>query len=214
MAKIAVFFLLLTGILAAQTVRTDHWQKRNMLFNQELQDTKINQTVFLGNSLTEAFNFDYYFPDTPIINRGIVGDHIDGVLDRLQNSVFALQPSRLFILIGINDIGRGDPDSLILERYVSLLDSISILRENTEIYLTSILPTTARWANCPKEKIIRLNLKIKEFSEKYKLNWVNLYPLYISGEGYLKPELTTDGLHLNQAGYDIWVKQLKTLGLR
>ena len=210
---ILVSLILSGGILMGQNERTEHWYERNQLFNQELSVSGPAKNVFLGNSITEGFDLEYFFPGIPVVNRGIAGDHIDGLLERLDNSVLKLKPARLYVLIGINDIGRSDPDSLILSRFTILLDSISTLPHSTEIYLTSILPTSSSWANCPPEKIIRLNQAIEKLSDKYKMNWLNLYPLYVSEDSSLKPELTSDGLHLNQAGYQIWANELNKTGI-
>ena len=210
---ILVSLILSGGILMGQDQRTEHWYERNQLFSQELSASGPGKNVFLGNSITEGFNLEHYFPGIPVVNRGIAGDHIDGLLERLGNSVLKLKPARLYLLIGINDIGRGDPDSLILSRFTTLLDSIATLPDSTEIYLTSILPTSSRWANCPPEKIIRLNQAMEKLSVKYNMNWLNLYPLYVLEDRSLKPELTTDGLHLNEAGYQIWANELNKTGI-
>lgn len=208
-----ILFSLLSGNLLSQNQRTEHWQNRNQQFIREMSEPGTGNIVFLGNSITEGFDLQGYFPGVPAVNRGISGDHIDGLLERFDNSVRALRPAKLSVLIGINDIGRGDTDHLILARYTSLLDSISILPDSTEIYLTSILPTSSRWTNCPPGKIVRLNYAIEQLAGKYRMNWINLYPLFASKDNYLKPELTSDGLHLNQAGYEIWVDELNKTGI-
>ena len=206
-------FILIAGIALAQNQRTEHWHERNVLFDQETANTQRVENVFLGNSITEGFDLDKFFPDLEVANRGISGDHLDGLLERLDNSVFKLNPRRLFILIGINDIGRGDTEELILSRYITLLDTVSTISDSTEIYLISILPTTNRWANCPPDKIIRLNNQIENLAGKFGINWLDLYALYVTDDRQLRTDLTSDGLHLNQDGYTIWANYFKRNGI-
>ena len=56
-------------------------------------------------SIAQRFDLEVFFPHWPGINRGISGDHIDGVIERLSNSAIELKPEKIFLLIGINDVG-------------------------------------------------------------------------------------------------------------
>ncbi len=107
--------------------------------------------VFLGNSITEGFDLEIYFPGYEIANRGIVGDHLDGLVERLDNSVLSLKPQKLFLMIGINDIGDRRSDEYLKEMFVTLIDTLIISLPETEIYLHSMLPTSPRWKNCPPQ---------------------------------------------------------------
>ena len=205
-------FLMFNSIFAQHT-RNEHWYKRTTQFKEELKTLEKGGIVFLGNSITEGFDFGKYFEKSKIINRGINSDHIDGLIERLQYSVIDLQPSKLFIMIGINDIGAQDSDSTILNNFDTLLKMITDKLPATNVYIQSILPTTAKWKNCPPEKIVRLNNQIKKYAQLHKFNWVDIYTLFVDENSFLKSELTSDGLHLNKKGYHLWANKLKELGL-
>ena len=198
----------------AQSDRTEHWYQRNSQFNSECDNTEKGGIVFLGNSITEAFDLTQSFPVDKPINRGISGDHIDGLLQRLDSSVVLIEPSRLYLMIGINDIGRGDEDTLILARYDSLLTRLQKELPETVVFVHSILPTSIKWSNCPREKIIRINKQIKKMTESYRYTWIDLYPLFAGTDNFVLSEYTTDGLHLNETGYDLWRDQLAKTGLK
>ena len=200
--------------LSAQHTRTEHWQNRNARFIREADTLKTGRIIFLGNSITEGFDLPAYFPVSRPVNRGIKGDHTDGVLERLQSSVLKPIPSAVFLMIGINDIGAGDADSIILGNYRQILERIRSALPYTRIYVHSILPTTSRWSNCPKEKINRLNEQIARLAVKNRCDWVDIHPLFTGPDGYLRPELTSDGLHLNEAGYRLWTGVLREKGLQ
>lgn len=168
-----------------------------------------NGYVFLGNSITEGFDLKSYFPNRPLINRGISGDHIDGLIERLDNSAIKLKPLKLFLMIGINDIGDGRNDNYLKDVYRELFDSLKINLPATEIYIQSILPTTAQWNNCPPRQIKRINQWLKEISEKKGFIFVDLYPHFISENShYINASLSRDGLHLNESGYKKWAEIL------
>ena len=212
--KIIIFLLLIPALLVAQHKRTDYWQSRTALFKKEAETMDTNKVVFLGNSITEGFDLEKFFPEDKPINRGISGDHIDGLLERFDYSVQKLVPSKLFVMIGINDIGTGDSDSLILGNYQKLLRKILKSLPNTRIYIQSILPTTEIWGNCPVDKIQRINNSIKDFSIRFGFNWIDLYSKFASSSGYLKKDYTIDGLHLSSKGYVYWAVILKKYGLK
>ncbi len=189
--------------------RPDHWQKRYKIFEAEKDSDAKNGYVFLGNSLTEGFDLQKFFPDWPAINRGIVSDHLDGLLDRLDNSAKALKPAKLFLLIGVNDIGDRRSDEYIKQMYTLLLDTLVQSLPETEFYIHSLLPTSPKWANCPPDQIIRINNFIEEQAAVKKVNFINLYPLFVKENKYLKDNLSRDGIHLNAKGYKIWAEVLK-----
>jgi len=206
-------FFLIPALVTAQHTRTEHWRDKTALFKKEAEAMDSNKVVFLGNSITEGFDLEKFFPKDKPVNRGISGDHIDGLLERFDDSALKLKPSKLFVMIGINDIGASDSDSLIQSNYQELLRTILKSLPNTRIYIQSILPTTAQWSNCPVEKIQRINEYIKDFSSRFGFTWIDLYAKFVTKEGYLNKDYTVDGLHLNSRGYVFWSALLKKYGL-
>jgi len=211
---LCIIMTISTGSIQAQHVRTDHWRERNRSFASEPDSIPPGRVAFLGNSITEGFDLGRFFPQSDPVNRGISGDHIDGLLERLETSVIRLKPSRLYVMIGINDIGAGDPDSLIMSNYRRLVKSLKDSLADCTVYFNSILPTTAAWSNCPVDKIVRLNKQLCSLVTTSGFNWIDLYPFFEDGTGHLRAELTRDGLHLNEAGYRVWAQGLEKTGLK
>lgn len=183
--------------------RTPHWHERVQQFAAE--PPRPGCYLFLGNSITEGFDLARHFPEWPVVNRGIIADHIDGLLARLDGSVFVQQPGKLFLLIGINDIGRGCPPEHMRLLYTMLIDSLQTHLPACQFYVHAILPTSAKWKNCPPQTIQQMNHFIRQLACEKKACFIDLYPLMVDSSGqYLNPELTADGLHLNENGYRIW----------
>jgi len=211
--RTVVLVILLLNVslgLSQNRAHSDHWQSRNKQFNLEMDSLDHVDNVFLGNSITEGFDLEYYFPDHELANRGIVADHIDGLMQRLENSALALKPNNLFLMIGINDIGDRRDDEYLKKMFSVLIDNLTHALPETEIYLHSILPTSPRWKNCPPDQIRRMNLFLERLAKERGLTYVDLHPLFLNESGeFIHPDLTRDGLHLNALGYEIWVDQIR-----
>jgi len=105
----------------------------------ELEDFKKNKNiVFLGDSLTDYCDWNELLQRNDVANRGIAGDTTEGLLNRLS-SLKELNPSKIFILIGINDIQQNVEKSKIVNNYKQIIEEIKKSLPNTEIYIESIL---------------------------------------------------------------------------
>ncbi|MEO6882841.1 MAG: GDSL-type esterase/lipase family protein [Bacteroidia bacterium] len=187
----------------------DKWKRLNKEFNRM---KKVNHsTVFFGDSMTENFK---YLPDTSsVVNMGISGDFTEGLIKRIDN-VIRFQPDKLFIMIGINDIVEKVPLSEIENNYIKILDLLKTDCPQTKIFIQSTLPTFGLKSLLSSSKIINLKVeKLNTFllleSKKRNITLINLYPFFVTSNNELNPDLTTDGVHLNKKGYEIWLTQIK-----
>jgi lysophospholipase L1-like esterase len=168
-----------------------------------------NDIVFLGNSITAHCNWAKLFNDPRLRNRGISGDLTFGVLERLDD-VIAGHPKKVFILIGINDMSRNVPDSIIERNHKQMIARIRAGSPSTIIYFCTMLPVNASFGKFPNhygkdEHLLAINEAIKKYKAK-NVNIIDLYPNFLDSENHLKAEYTADGLHPNDAGYQVWVK--------
>ena len=85
-----------------------------------LPNTK-GEIIFLGNSITDYCEWSELFQNSKIKNRGISGDVTDGVLERLDE-VTESKPSKIFLMIGINDLSRGKSEEYIFNNQELLGD--------------------------------------------------------------------------------------------
>ncbi|MFV0392336.1 MAG: serine hydrolase [Paludibacteraceae bacterium] len=193
----------------------EYYYKRVQLFSEEPPITP-NDIVMLGNSITEGGkDWNKLLGRKNIRNRGISGDIAEGVYDRI-NSIVGGNPQKLLLLIGINDISRNIPNDSIVGYIEKIVLELKSKSPQTEIYLQSILPfdqskrgNNKRLEN--KEKtVIEANKMIKAAAKKQHVRFINLYPLFVEkNTDTLKGDFTNDGLHLNEAGYQVWAKELK-----
>ena len=67
-----------------------------------------DNTVFLGDSITDFYNVNRYFNEYNIVNSGISGNTTKDILNDLDNRVYRYNPSKVVLLIGINDFLNED----------------------------------------------------------------------------------------------------------
>jgi lysophospholipase L1-like esterase len=169
-----------------------------------------DRVVFMGDSITDAWGRSRgkFFPGKPYINRGIGGQTTPQMLIRFRPDVIALKPRVVVILAGTNDIA-GNTGPMTLEAIEDNLVSMAELAKanNIRVVLSSVLPvcdyhrnqTTQR----PPEKILALNAWMKKYADANGFVYLDYYPAMIDEAGMLKKEITADGLHPNDAGYEI-----------
>lgn len=182
-----------------------YYYQRKSLF--EILPDDPDEIIFLGNSITNGCEWHELFKNPKIKNRGINGDYTVGVLNRLDEIVRS-QPKKIFLMIGINDLGRDIPVDTVIKNYQKILDTIKIRSPKTEIFIQSVLPDNLEISpnRQPIHLILELNRKLKILATKNDLVFIDLYPSFIDKNGYLDSSLTNDGLHLMGKGYLIWKK--------
>jgi lysophospholipase L1-like esterase len=216
----AICFCLLASITVGQSkvydtiqYAKDYYQTRLTLFQSE--PIVKAKTVFLGNSITEFGDWQKLLNDTTIINRGIAGDNTFGVLKRL-NEVIKLKPSKLFIKIGINDISQNIPIEIIAKNISFIIERVKVGSPKTKIYIHSVLPTNDNVrmeypdAYQKNDKVILLNEAIQKEAKKQKVVYIDIHSIFKDKFGQLNEKYAvSDGLHLNDAGYQLWANYLK-----
>jgi lysophospholipase L1-like esterase len=161
-----------------------------------------NRVVFMGDSITDNWGRRYgkFFPGKPYINRGIGGQTTPQMLIRFRPDVIALKPKVVVILAGTNDIA-GNTGPTTLEAIEDDLTSMAELAQVNGIRVVDyIRPQTARR---PPEKISALNAWIKDYAARKGFAYLDYYSAMLDDKQVLKQELTFDGLHPNDAGYEL-----------
>jgi lysophospholipase L1-like esterase len=202
----------------------DHYHNRIAYFKKENIEIDIKsnkeqkwakQIVLLGDSLTEGFNIKKFFPDLPVVNRGIVSDHTVwggtkyegmGVLYRITPLLLAPNPSHIFLLIGTNDVG-GSLD--VCEK--NYREILKMLKENfpeAKVVIQTLPPTRGRYARL-NDAIREFNERLKNLAKEFKLDLIDLHSLFVDENGELKENFTRDGLHLTEPAYEIWKTEIE-----
>jgi lysophospholipase L1-like esterase len=184
-------------------------------FNGE--PVKKGSIVFLGNSITEFGDWKKLTGDTTVVNRGIAADNPFGVLDRLDE-VVARQPNKIVVEIGINDISQGIPVEVIAENIFSIVAKIRAASPAAKVYVVSVLPTNDDVRQDYPELygkngvVFLLDDELRRNAPAKNFGYIDLKRQVSDENGdldrrYARP----DGLHLNEAGYRVWVRTMAAL---
>src|SRR5262245_37054615 len=173
-----------------------------------------DRVVFMGDSITDGWGRKYgkFFPEKPYMNRGISGQTTPQMLIRFRPDVIALRPRVVVILAGTNDIA-GNTGPTTLEAIEDNLTSMAELAtaHGIRVVFASLLPVSdyevrdgkpiTQTVRRPPAQIIALNNWIKEYAKAHHHVYLDYFSAMIDGKGFLKDELSNDGLHPNPQGY-------------
>jgi len=169
------------------------------------------RVVFFGDSITDGWRLNEYFPDKDYINRGISGQTTGQMLGRMQQDVVNLKPAVMVLLAGTNDIARG----ISLDAIQYNITMIATLADAAKIkpVFASVLPVhdynmaqNPAWEvtkRRPMETIRALNQWLLAFCQRRNYRYLDYFSSLVDSSGYLQKDLADDGLHPNAAGYRI-----------
>lgn len=159
------------------------------------------KTVFYGDSITNAFPLQEFFPGASFLNRGIGGDNVNGLYFRLEDDLFPYHPEQVVMMIGINGIEWEFGKILAKISRVAEL----IAERGSRVYLGSILPlrNPDAWNRFRfQEKIVDLNAEIRKLAESRFAGYLDYHAAVRDENGELaKPYARPDGTHLTFDGY-------------
>ena len=201
-----------THAQAQDTTYTNwYFESREKLY-QSIKDNSYD-IVFFGNSITERGPWDELLGvQYKIGNRGIGGDNTYGMKARIAD-VVRNKPKKIFLMMGINDVGRGLSTASSLKNYEEIINIIQTNSPKTKIYVQSVLPMNEDKLQYDylkgKEAMVRaLGEGVKAIADKYKLTYVDVKSV-LADDYKLKEKFTPDGIHLNTEAYIEWVNYLK-----
>lgn len=181
----------------------------------KLLPKRKNAVVFVGDSITDGNEWAEQLNCPRCQNRGISADISHGVLARLDD-ILAEKPSKIFLMIGINDISRNIPNEEIIKNYRELVRRTQAASPKTEIYLQSVLPvndTFRKFVEKTDASIKILNDAMRELARTSKgVTYIDLHSKFLDSDGRLDKKYTNDGLHLLGEGYLLWAKILSEGG--
>jgi lysophospholipase L1-like esterase len=177
-----------------------------------------SRVVFMGDSITDMWpepRFGEFFPGKPYIGRGISGQTTPQMLIRFRPDVIALKPRVVVILAGTNDIA-GNTGPMSLEDIEGNLASMSELAHvnGIRVVFASVLPIydgghapdgtpVIMSDRRPPQKILALNDWIKNYASHHGDTYLDYFSAMVDEHGFLKKNLSEDGLHPNKAGYAV-----------
>lgn len=165
------------------------------------------RVVFFGDSITESWKGQDFFPGKNYVNRGISGQTTTQMLVRFPRDVVDLKPKVVLILAGTNDIAQNQ-GPISLDDIAGNLEKMAATAKAAGIkpILCSILPAADygwRKGLQPAGKIVTVNKMVQAWCKIHHVRYLNYYPQLANPQGGMRPELSPDGVHPNSAGFAI-----------
>jgi lysophospholipase L1-like esterase len=200
--------------------------------NEELkkQPADPKRVVFMGDSITDFWRLDQYFPGKPYVNRGIGGQTTPQMLVRMYPDVIDLKPAAMIVLAGTNDIARntGPTTAELIEENIMAMTELA-QQHGMKVILCSVLPVSdypflkqqsaggvpapaagpgrgpiprvRMTEGRPLADILKLNSWMKDYAARVNAIYADYFMPLVDEKGWLKDGISDDGLHPNAEGY-------------
>jgi lysophospholipase L1-like esterase len=184
------------------------------------------RVVFMGDSITDFWKLAECFPGKPYVNRGISGQTTPQMLVRMYPDVIVHKPAVMVVLAGINDVSQntGPSTAEMIEQNLMAMTDIA-KQNNIKVILCSVLPISDYGfykakasgklpsymkdpvsATHPPEDVLKLNAWMKDYASKVGATYVDYFSAMVDEKGFLKENLSEDGIHPKVEGYKIMTK--------
>ena len=164
--------------------------------------TKQCDIVFLGDSLTSEVKWHELLNRNDVANRGIGGDISGNIYNRIDD-IYLLNPQKVFLMCGINDIRMGVDIYTIFSNIKKIHEDLK--NNGVELIITSTLYVAVNKNDYKKKNtcVYYLNNMLREYCIEENIVFIELNE-QLSDNLSLKPEYTYDGVHLYSSAYAIY----------
>ena len=188
-------------------------------------DNYFADAVFLGDSrmdglslyckaLDEVTTF-YAKPSLTIytlLNKDFIPKPGGGKMN-IEEALTLRQYGKVYIMVGINELGVGDPE-YYKEHYAEVLDRIRELQPGAIYYICSAMHVTEKKSRTDKtvknEKVDAWNAAVATLANGVDTFYLEMNEPVDDENGNLRNDLTGDGVHLKGSAYEPWHQYLLT----
>lgn len=206
----AILIFCLGVLFLVQNVNSEKEEIKGIKNPYDIEVSSFDNFVLLGDSITEWYPIDEFYDDLPVVNSGVAGYKTKDILDNLKKMVFIYNPTKVFLLIGTNDIKEDPNEKEVVSNIQKIISEIQRLRPKAKVYLQSIYPVN----NGDDEKVNKntvgdrsndviksINKKLEKHYRNTDVTYIDVYSELANKEGNLDLKYTEDGLHLSNLGY-------------
>lgn len=216
--------LCLTTLLFAKSlepapVETVWWAGLHESFLKNAAAESRAKVLFIGDSITDFWATDgakvwkeQLAPFTTAANLGVSGDRVENMLWRVERGkeLDGRTPELVVLLAGTNNVPLNKVEE-IADTYAALVRAIRSRLPKAKLVLVSVFPRSDERSKKTRWKIAPLNARIARLAAEPGIMLLNLNPLLVDKQGKPSPAYFTDGLHLTEAGYALWWRELRAL---
>lgn len=158
--------------------------------------------LFIGHSLIEFFDWQKRFPAHSVVNLGVAGEMVEGLLRRIRSITGKHSSADLiFLMSGLNDVAMEELG--FLGSYREVIVRLKTAYPDVRIYINSLLPTAVDFID--NTSIWDVNDSLKKLSAESGAAYLDIYHDFTHPDGsVIREYLLADGVHLSDQGYEVW----------
>ena len=180
-----------------------------------VDESYFTDALFIGDSRLQGFGFWSGIPATYYCATGFhVYKYETTKVVQTENGkvpIFEAMPydafTKVYIKVGLNELGYGTEENFE-KTYAELIARIREYEPRAIIFVHAILPVTAEKSNNDKAhnnaNIAVRNAALEQFAKDQKAYFIDAGPALSDDEGNLRPEMTSDGIHLKPEYMKLW----------
>ncbi len=185
---------------------------------ERVEDSYFADAVFIGDSLTDGLKLYAEAGGTFLSNTGI---SVTGVMSALSangvsiaEQIKTTKGGKFYIMLGLNDsISSEEEIPAFIKNYGALIDAIKESNPKSPVYIQSLFPVSRereKKGDIKNSVIYKMNDALLKLAKEKNVYFLKVYEAVADDEGYLKEEITTDGVHLKPDNYKDWYNYLKS----
>ena len=141
-------------------------------------------------------------------NRSIGGATLTELSGRFAVERSPTPPRAVVFYAGENDLAYGVPDATVTNEFRTFLDRKTATLGKAPVFFVSVKPSPTRWRLRPAQE--RFNEAVQRLAAtRDDLFYVDIVPDLFRG-GRLGPFYDPDGIHMNEAGYGVWTRAVRS----
>lgn len=184
-----------------------------------VDESYFKDALFIGDSRLQGFGFWSGLPATYYCATGFALYKYDTTnVVQTENGkvpIFDAMPydafTKIYIKVGLNELGYGTEENFE-NKYAELIAKLREYEPRAIIYVHAILPVTAAKSESDKAhnnpNILVRNAALEKFAKNQKAYFLDAGPVLSDENGNLRPEMTSDGIHLKPEYMKIWREYL------
>lgn len=185
-----------------------------------VDESFLDDAVFIGDSRTEGLLLYTGLTNaTGYTHKGLMVDTVftepvipqNGQLVSVMDAMQHTQFSKVYIMLGINELGWAYPN-LFIETYKEILDQIRSINPTATIYVQEIFPVSQQVSDThsyiTNEKIDQYNQMLLEMAQEKEVYYLQVSQAVTDSHGILPEDAASDGIHLSPLYCQKWLDYL------
>jgi len=210
-----VAFLVLLCLLPSLAEARDNRENDHAQWNRDIAAFQASDrqhppaagaVLFIGSSSIRFWKtLAGDFPEVKTINRGFGGSEIDDATFFADRIVAPYHPRAIVMYAGDNDLADGDSPAHVRDDFAAFVRKARALDPAVPIAFIAIKPSVARKALLPQ--IRQANALVSRYAtSQHGVTYLDVFTPMLGSDGLPQAKwFIGDGLHMNRAGYALWI---------